>query len=178
MRHTFHSEQWLPYPLEQVFAFFASPQNLPRLMPPSQDARIEEAFLKPPPPRPPTDNPAHRTIAAGIGTRLIISFKPFPYAPIRAHWEAEITEFDWNRRFCDTQLNGPFAFWCHCHSVTPAIRPSSGNPISGTLLTDDIEYALPLGALGNVANSLFITRQLRKTFAYRRVRASELLAAS
>ena len=33
MHHTFTSEQWLPYPVEPVFAFFANPENLPRLMP-------------------------------------------------------------------------------------------------------------------------------------------------
>jgi hypothetical protein len=28
-------EQWVPFPLERVFLFFADPRNLPRLMPPS-----------------------------------------------------------------------------------------------------------------------------------------------
>ncbi len=40
MRHTFQTEQWLPFPVELVFAFFAYPENLPRLMPAWQKARI------------------------------------------------------------------------------------------------------------------------------------------
>ena len=46
MRHPFAAEQWLPYPVELVFAFFANPQNLPRLMPAWQKARIEEIAVR------------------------------------------------------------------------------------------------------------------------------------
>ena len=165
MPHTFHSEQWLPHPLEQVFAFFANPQNLPRLMPPWQKARIEEATIVPP-------QPPQRSIAAGAGTRLTLSFRPFPYSPIRVPWEAEITHFIWNDRFCDTQLRGPFAYWHHCHSVVAETRDN----IPGTLLHDVVEYTLPLGPLGEITNTLVIARQLRSTFAYRHQRTLELLA--
>src|SRR3954451_16784048 len=41
MRFSFTSEQWVPFPLARVFAFFADPLNLPRLMPAWQDARID-----------------------------------------------------------------------------------------------------------------------------------------
>ena len=53
MRHHFNAEQWLPYPVELVFAFFSNPENLPRQMPTWQKARIEEATFAPPPPHPP-----------------------------------------------------------------------------------------------------------------------------
>jgi len=49
MRHRFHGQQWLAFPVERVFAFFANPANLPRLMPASQKARVEEAILVAPP---------------------------------------------------------------------------------------------------------------------------------
>ena len=51
MRHFFQAEQWLPYPIETVFAFFANPENLPPLMPAWQKARIEKLSIVPPPPR-------------------------------------------------------------------------------------------------------------------------------
>ena len=41
MRHRFQTEQWLPYPKEQLFAFFADSANLPPLMPAWQQARVE-----------------------------------------------------------------------------------------------------------------------------------------
>lgn len=169
MRHIFHAEQWLAYPVEAVFAFFANPENLPRLMPAWQKARIEEASFIPPPPRP--DSAAGRTIAAGAGTRMILSFRPFPYAPIRIPWDAEISEFAWNDHFCDIQHRGPFAYWRHCHRLEPQAR--DGNP--GTLLLDRIEYELSLGALGDLVNSLFIRHQMASTFRYRQQRLIELL---
>ena len=158
MPHTFRAEQWLPYPIELVFAFFSNPENLPRLMPAWQKARIEEAAFAPPPPRPVAPDPALRfkTIAAGAGTRMTISFRPFPYSPLRIPWEAEISEFVWNDHFCDIQLKrGPFTSWRHCHQLRPESCPQpSGNTIPGTRLRDDVHYILPLGRLGTLAGPL------------------------
>jgi ligand-binding SRPBCC domain-containing protein len=174
MRHTFHSEQWLPYPVEAVFAFFADPENLPRLMPSWQKARIEDAAFVAPPPRPAAASASlAKTTFAGQGTHMTISFRPIPLSPIRLSWEAEITEFVWNDHFCDRQLKGPFAYWNHCHSVRSQTNSSTGSP--GTLLTDDVDYELPFGRLGELAEHLFIARQLRSTFDYRQARTHELL---
>ena len=41
MRQRFHTAQWVDFPREQVFAFFADPANLPPLMPKWQRARLE-----------------------------------------------------------------------------------------------------------------------------------------
>jgi ligand-binding SRPBCC domain-containing protein len=178
MRHTFRSEHWFPYPIELVFAFFSNPENLPRLMPAWQKARIEEAAFAPPPPRPIAPDPALRLrgIAAGTGTRMTLSFRPFPYSPVRVPWEAEITEFAWNDHFCDVQLRGPFAYWHHCHHLSFETRANeSGVPIHGTLVRDQVEYELPYGQLGEFAHRLIIVRQLRSTFNYRHTRTTELL---
>jgi ligand-binding SRPBCC domain-containing protein len=175
---TFQTEQWLPYPIEPVFAFFANPENLPRLMPPWQKARIEEAAFAPPPPRPiAPDSLRLKSIAAGPGTRITISFRPFPYSPLRVPWEAEITDFAWNDHFCDTQLRGPFSYWRHCHRVHTETRSNeAGIPTQGTLLRDEVEYASPYGSLGTLANRLIIAHQLRATFDYRHRRTLELLS--
>jgi ligand-binding SRPBCC domain-containing protein len=178
MRYNFQSVQWLPYPVELVFAFFAYPENLPRLMPRWQKARIEEAAFAPPPPRPVAPDPTMRfnSIAAGTGTRMTLSFKPFPYSPVRIPWEAEIAEFEWNELFCDRQLRGPFAYWRHCHHFHPMTRPGpTGADVHGTLVRDQIEYEMHLGIVGEMANALVTARQLRKTFDYRQTRTAELL---
>jgi ligand-binding SRPBCC domain-containing protein len=173
MRHIYRTEQWLPYPVEVVFLFFANPENLPRLMPAWQKTRIEEAVFAPPPPRP-TGAPAVRSagIVAGAGTRMTISFRPLPFSPLRLPWEAEITEFVWNEHFCDVQHRGPFRYWRHCHRLSPETRAN----IAGTLLRDEVEYELPLGKLGEIAKRLAGARQIRSIFDYRHKRASELLA--
>lgn len=179
MRYTFQSEQWIPYPVEVVFAFFANPENLPRLMPAWQKARIEEAVFAAPPAAPQSamSAPLPKGIAAGVGTRLTLSFLPFPWSPIRIPWEAEISEFVWNDHFCDDQVRGPFAFWHHCHSVYSEPRATASDTlIHGTLLRDQVEYEPPYGALGDLAKRLFLGRQMKDTFAFRQKRTSELLA--
>jgi ligand-binding SRPBCC domain-containing protein len=178
MRHIYHSEQWLPYSVDLVFAFFSNPENLPRLMPSWQRARIEEAALTPPPSPANSDRPLYfKGVVAGAGSRITLSFKPFPYAPLRISWEAEITEFVWNDHFCDHQLRGPFTYWHHCHSLCSETHTdNSGVFTTGTLLHDKIEYELALGKIGDLANRLFVTDQLRSTFAYRHKRTNELLA--
>lgn len=170
--HTFHSEQWLPVPVETVFAFFANPDNLPRLMPAWQQARIEKASIVSP--------PAHSAsllcpTAAGAGTRLTLSFRPIPFSPVRLQWEAEITSFVWNHHFSDIQCRGPFAHWHHTHAVTPETSiGQSGASIAGTLLHDEVQYQLPFGKLGDLAAPL-IAGQLRRTFDYRHRRTRQLL---
>ncbi|SFS11212.1 Ligand-binding SRPBCC domain-containing protein [Granulicella pectinivorans] len=165
MTYTYNAEQWLPFPIEVVFAFFSNPENLPRLMPGWQKARIEEASFAPPPPHP-TPSKRIRGIAAGAGTRITMSFRPFPLSPIRLPWEAEITEFEWNDHFCDIQVRGPFAYWKHCHRLTV-----EG---AGTRLKDSVEYELPLGALSPLAQP-FAAFQIASIFKFRQARTAELL---
>jgi ligand-binding SRPBCC domain-containing protein len=173
MRFSFHAEQWLPRPVPVVFGLLANPDNLPRLMPAWQSARIDESSIVPAPEladqssiQPPA------TVAAGVGTLLTLSFRPFAFSPIRATWEAEITAFAWNDHFCDRQLRGPFAYWNHCHRVAAASR----NGVAGTAIEDHVDYELPFGAAGALANRLFLRRQLASTFAYRQQRLALLLA--
>jgi len=169
----FETTQWLPYPPELVFAFFANPENLPRLLPRWQRARIEEAVFAPPPPRP-EGAPRYPGIAAGTGTRLTISLRLIPFIPMRIPWEAQIEDFRWNQSFCDTQLRGPFKSWRHCHTVTAAPSPQySGQP--GTTLHDAVTYELPLGPLSNLTHTLILRYQIARIFRYRQHRTAELL---
>jgi ligand-binding SRPBCC domain-containing protein len=169
--HThFHAEQWLPYPVELVFAFFSNPENLPRLMPKWQAARIEEAnFCAPPPP--PAGTRHFPGIAAGDGTRLTLSFRPFPYSPIRMAWDAAIDHFVWNEQFCDTQLRGPFFFWHHCHKAVTAEQGGR----AGTLLRDEVEFQLPLDPISRVALPI-VRSQMATMFSFRQKRTLELMA--
>jgi ligand-binding SRPBCC domain-containing protein len=176
MRYHFQAEQWLPYPLETVFAFFADPANLPRLMPGWQKARIDSAtYIAPPPPPPgafPVSDRIWEKIRAGTGTRLTITIRPLPFLPIRLPWDAAIEDFRWLEGFCDTQERGPFAYWRHCHTV----RPETRDNIPGTHLRDAVEYTPPLGPLGAIANALFLRHQLAATFKFRQQRTLQLLA--
>jgi ligand-binding SRPBCC domain-containing protein len=167
------TSQWVPYPVELVFAFFANPGNLPHLAPKWQKARLESSRLIAPPPRPVAPDPAlrYQSPAAGAGSELVVSFRTLHTLPIRLTWLARITEFAWNSHFCDEQLNGPFASWHHTHRIASANQDGA----DGTRVTDEVEYALPLGPLGALAQSLVVRRQLNTMFAYRQRRLEEIL---
>jgi ligand-binding SRPBCC domain-containing protein len=172
MPHRFAATQWLPYPVPLVFAFLADPQNLPPLMPAWQKARVEEAQLVTPPPAPADAFKTRRLHgpSAGAGSLITISFRPFPFSPIRLPWVAQIQEFEWNDHFCDVQKRGPFAAWRHCHTVKQERR----GDVTGTLITDDVTYEMKMGPLGETAHSLFMSAQIRKTFEYRQKRIAAI----
>lgn len=169
MRQQFETEQWLPFPREVVFAFFANPANLPPLMPGWQRARIDEITLVPPPQR-----PAGATVVPGVfagdGTKLLITARAGPGVPLRVPWLALIEDFRWNEGFCDVQVKGPFTYWRHCHSVREEMREGR----RGTVVRDAVEYTLPMwpasapGApLGPLA--------MRAMFGYRQRQAEVLV---
>ena len=160
-------EQWLPFSVERVFAFFSNPENLPLLMPAATQTRLDDLKRVPPPNASPESNDK----AAGVGSVLFTSFRVLPFLPFRRRWIARITEFEWNRYFADVQDEGPFQSWRHRHEFTSASK--DGRP--GTTIRDVIDYEVGFGALGAIANALFVTRQLQSTFAQRQKRLPELL---
>lgn len=173
MEHRFTTTDWVPYPVELVFAFFANPNNLPPLMPRWQRARIEHVEVKATPARPTvvSGRPRLLSIAAGEGTTMLISFRPFPYSPFRLTWDARITHFAWNESFCDEQVRGPFAAWMHCHSVASEAHDGE----EGTTVTDAVDYALPGGSVGDALNAIVVRNELKKLFQFRQRRLREIL---
>jgi len=165
MTFIFQAEQWVPYPTEAVFAFFANPENLPALMPRWQKARIERASIVAP------SQPGGKTLMAGAGSRITLSFRPFPGSPFRVRWQAEIADFVLNSSFTDRQVEGPFVFWHHTHRIRGVDRGG----INITVIHDQVEYEPPMGVLGRFANRFFIRKQLERTFAYRQARVVELM---
>jgi len=173
MSPRFETRQFVPFPVELVFAFFANPQNLPHLMPPQLNTRMEDARIQPPPPRPLAADPARRflSVAAGVGSEILISFRPLRVFPRRLSWLARITEFAWNSHFTDEQVRGPFTLFHHRHGIEPQTRDG----LEGTLVSDEIDFELPYGWLGQVGVGL-MRQQLRRSFAYRQQRLAEILA--
>jgi ligand-binding SRPBCC domain-containing protein len=173
MRHSFVTNQWVPYPVELVFDFLVNPQNLPPLMPAWQKTRIEDAKIVAPPERPASQVTRRlRSIAAGTGSVITISFRPFRLSPMRVPWEATISEFVWNDHFCDELSRGPFAYWKHCHRV----RAERLEGKAGCLIIDDVIYELKMGALGEMARRAFAEKQIKQLFAHRQMQVERFLA--
>ncbi len=169
MHLRFQTEQWLPFPRALVFAFFADPVHLPPLMPAWQQARIDEATMVPPPPRP-AEMPVYPGEAAGSGSKLLITARGGPGVPLRLPWHALIEDFRWNESFCDLQVKGPFAYWRHCHSVRDETRAGQ----AGTVVRDAVEYALPLWPLSRPAAPLG-QLAMKAMFGYRQKQAATLV---
>lgn len=91
------------------------------------------------------------------GSRVVLKLRwgPFPIS-----WVAEHTEYESGRLFADRQIRGPFAAWHHRHLF---LDDDDG----GTVLRDEVEYALPLGWVGRLVGARFIETRLRRIFAYR-----------
>ena len=168
MPHHLQFEQWVPFPIEHVFAFFSNPENLPRIMPEASGTKLI-ALNRMPAPTPPDGVAGDR--AAGIGSTIITSLRVFPFLPLRAKWIARITAFEWNHYFADVQDKGPFQLWHHRHEFQAETRAG----VAGTLDRDVIDYEVGFGFLGTIANAIFVRRQMEGTFAQRQQTLPKLL---
>ena len=145
------TEQFVPAQLDEVFAFFAQPENLSRLTPGSLGFEV----LTPTP------------IKMRAGALIDYAVRPLGF---RQFWTTLISEFEPGRMFADVQLRGPYRFWHHTHEFETVP--------GGTRITDTVRYVLPFGWLGRLAHGLFVRRQLDGIFAYRRRVIEEIFRAA
>ncbi len=129
---------WLPYSLDKVFPFFADAHNLERLTPPFLKFRVV------------TPDP----IVLGLGQRIAYRLRVHG---IPVSWESEVTRWEPPNRFVDEQRRGPYRLWHHEHRFC-----ERGN---GTLVADHVLYSVWGGSL---VNRLFVARDVRRIFNYRR----------
>lgn len=162
------TEQWVPFPVNRVFAFFADPLNLPRLMPAWQDARIDSLELHSPELHAPEGSISP---AASRGSRILLSFRPVPLSPIRLRWLALIDDFVIDHHFCDLQVTGPFRYWRHCHLVNAEMH----GEVDGTRVVDVVDYEWPASPISSAIDALGGRLQIRQIFRYRQRRVLRLL---
>jgi ligand-binding SRPBCC domain-containing protein len=134
---------------EEVFAFFARARNLESITPPW--LRFE--VLTPEP------------VAMRAGTLIEYRLR-LHRLPLR--WTSRIEEWEPGAAFVDRQVRGPYRLWHHRHEFAPHA--------DGTVVRDRVDYALPLGVLGEVAGALVVHRDLERIFDFRRAAVARLLA--
>lgn len=138
----------LPVSVEDAFAYHERPGALQRLVPPWESVEIES-----------TDH------SLAVGSKVVLKTSFFG-VPIR--WVAQHTDYEPPHLFADTQLSGPFAAWNHRHHFKTIGEHSS--------LTDEIEFKVPLGAVGNLLGSGTALKKIESMFAYRhRVTRDDLM---
>jgi len=137
--HAFASRQFVPLPIDDVFAFFSDARNLQAITPPS----------------------LHFTVTGGAGA--IRDGSVIDYA-LRLHgmplsWKTLIAEWNGPHRFVDVQLRGPYALWEHEHTFVEVH--------GGTVIGDAVTYALPFAPLSALVQP-FVRRDVEQIFRYRR----------
>lgn len=79
---------------------------------------------------------------------------------IWVNWLTEIRQVDPGVMFIDEQRIGPYRLWYHEHRF----EPKDG----GVLMHDHVTYALPFGPIGDLVHALWVKRQLKHVFDFRR----------
>jgi ligand-binding SRPBCC domain-containing protein len=145
--YTFRQEQWIPRPIDEVFALFSDAHNLEEITPPWLGFRILKADPGP--------------IHAGSHIRYRLRLHSIPI-----YWTTEIRRWDPPHRFVDVQTAGPYKLWHHTH----LFESHAGR----TKMRDVVRYALPFGILGRIVHKLKVRRDVQGIFEYRRKRIQAL----
>ena len=144
--------QHLEVPQERAFGFFSDALNLEPLTPPWLHFRLL------------TPEPIEMRVGALLDYRLRV--RGFP-----VRWTTRIESWEPPLRFRDIQLRGPYSLWEHTHTFEP-----DGD--DAVVMGDTIRYELPLGPLGRLAHSAFVSRDLERIFTFRQTKLAELLTPS
>lgn len=123
---------------EMVYAWHTRPGAMERLVPPWEHLKV----LK------------HEGTFGNGSVLFEVSL-----GPLHHRWRAEYRDTIPNRQFVDVQTEGPFATWIHTHRFEP-VGPDRCR------VTDQIEYALPLGPAGDLAAGS-VEHRIARAFRYR-----------
>jgi ligand-binding SRPBCC domain-containing protein len=149
--HRLERRQFVARPVDEVFAFFAEAGNLERITPPWLSFRVLTAA------------PVQMAAGTLIDYRLRLHGVPLGWTSQIEVWKPDPP----TPQFVDRSVRGPFSLWHHRHRFS-----ASGD---GTIVSDEVHYAPPLGALGELANALLVARDLDRIFTHRRQAVAELL---
>lgn len=136
--------------LDATFDFFGDAFNLEKITPEFLRFKILT-------PRP-------LTMRAGTIIEYSLSLFGVPFK-----WQTLIEQWEPGVKFVDRQLKGPYALWVHTHTFE-AVGADK------TLMTDRVEYQIPMGFLGEIAHGLFVKETLKRIFNHRAEVTARLLA--
>jgi ligand-binding SRPBCC domain-containing protein len=97
---------------------------------------------------------------------MLITYKVSPLLGLKMDWCTEITHVDDKKYFVDEQRFGPYSMWHHQHHF----KVVEG----GVEMIDIIDYAIPMGVLGRLMNSILISSEIENIFSFREKKIKEL----
>jgi ligand-binding SRPBCC domain-containing protein len=140
--YNLHRKQFLPISLQEAWEFFSTPKNLAKITPEHMGFHI--LYIS-----------GSDKAYAGQIIRYQVSILP----GIKVHWVTEITQVNEPLYFIDEQRFGPYALWHHQHHFKKVT--------GGVEMTDEVNYAVPLGLLGRLAHFIFVGREVNRIFEHR-----------
>ena len=135
-------KQFLPISMNEAWDFFSSPRNLKDITP--EHMRFQILYVS-----------GSEKMYAG----QIIRYKVNVLPGFTVHWVTEITHVSEPFHFVDEQRFGPYALWHHQHYFV--------EKEGGVEMIDEVNYAIPLGWLGQFAHWLFVGKKVNAIFDYR-----------
>ena len=143
-------ETFIPTTLDKAWDFFSSPLNLANITPKEMNFVVTSDY----------------NADAKMYPGMIITYTITPILGIKMNWMTEITHVKEGEYFVDEQRFGPYALWHHEHHF----KAITG----GVLMSDILNYAIPYGIIGRIANRMFVRNQVKKIFDYRTKAIKEL----
>jgi ligand-binding SRPBCC domain-containing protein len=127
--------------LDEAWTFFSSPVNLVEITPADMNFSITSP------------------IDSNIYEGQIIRYKVRVLPGYTTEWVSKISGVNEPHAFVDEQVKGPYALWRHLHQFEKTL--------DGTLVIDHVQYAVPFGVLGKLANQYLVQPKLNTIFNYR-----------
>ena len=140
--HYIQTQQRIPVSLDEAWDFFSHPANLALITP----ERLNLKFT-------------NRLFGGDMYPGQVMTYRVKPIPVIPMFWMTEITHVKHKQYFVDEQRVGPYTLWHHQHHF----REIEG----GVEMTDLVHYKIPGWFLGDIANYLFIRRELNGIFRFR-----------
>ena len=146
--YRFKKSQLLPITIKEAWDFLSDPNNLKKITPDYMGFNILEK--------------EDTKMYAG----QIIQYIVTPILGIPTKWVTEITHVKDKSYFVDEQRFGPYSLWHHKHFI----KEVDG----GIEMLDIIDYKIPLGFIGRLANPILVKPKLNEIFNYRKKKLVEL----
>src|SRR5690606_13183547 len=133
MRYRLYKEQQIQCDLASAWEFFSNPFNLSKITPLDMGFVVKSEIKE-------------KEIFEGMEIDYVVS----PVLGIPMKWKTRITQVDDQKSFTDFQLKGPYKYWNHYHEFLPNEE--------GVLIKDTVDYELPLGFLGTLAQKIMVKK--------------------
>ena len=146
--YRFTKSQLLPITIDKAWAFLSDAKNLKKITPDYMGFNIIEK--------------EDTKMYAG----QIIQYIVTPILGIPTKWVTEITQVKDKSYFVDEQRFGPYSLWHHKHFIKEVD--------CGVEMLDIIDYKIPFGLIGRIANPILVKPKLNEIFDYRKQKLIDL----